>query len=146
MDLIIWGVGYVASNQLERLRQFRSPRIPSWESPPLAIAGLIHTLLDGDTGPVLTEHGLNIVHETWQTRHAALWLRYRALKDAQQKGLIGCWAGMCTPETMSSTKEAVEEARWVTEHLTEALDWCKERKLRKLPFGQMVKARRNVRE
>ncbi|GAA5988659.1 hypothetical protein JCM10908_003663 [Rhodotorula pacifica] len=143
-DLVIYALGCAVSNTLERVRQFRSPLIPQWDSPPLTTAGLVAVLLDGDSGSVLTEHGLNVVHESWQIRHAALWLRLRALRDARQKGLIGCWAGMCTPATLQATKEAAEEAQWVEKHLADAVEWCQGRKVAKLPLGKMVKARRGA--
>ncbi|BGP58672.1 hypothetical protein JCM8202v2_006341 [Rhodotorula sphaerocarpa] len=146
MDLIVFGVGYVVSSQVEKLRQSRSPIIPKWDSPPLTPAGLAAVLLDGDSGPILTEHGLNMVNESWKTRLGALTLRYRALRDAKSKGQIGCWAGMCTPETMISTRDALDEAQWVAEHLEAAVKWCQERKLRKLTLSKLVRARRGARE
>lgn len=145
-DLIVFGVGYVVSSQVEKLRQSRSPIIPKWDSPPLTPAGLAAVLLDGDSGPILTEHGLNMVNESWKTRLGALTLRYRALRDAKSKGQIGCWAGMCTPETMISTRDALDEAQWVAEHLEAAVKWCQERKLRKLTLSKLVRARRGARE
>jgi hypothetical protein len=141
MDVLIWTIGTVVCSRIERVKQFRSPIVPKWDSPPLTPAGVMAVLLDGDSGPILTEHGLKLVHETWQTRHAALWLRQRALRDARSKGLIGCWAGMCTPATLQATKEAVEEAQWVEQHLSDAIEWCQGRKVAKMPFGKFVKAR-----
>lgn len=145
-DLLIYMVGCGITRSMERVRQFRSPIVPKWDSPPLTPAGLVAVLLDGDSGPVLTEHGLKLVHETWQTRHAALSLRQRALHDARSKGLIGCWAGMCTPATLQATKEAAEEAQWVEQHLSDAIEWCQGRKVAKMPLGKMVKARRGASE
>ena len=89
-DIAIYAlVGGITSLQ-ERMSNFRSPVIPlsRTSTPPAPPPIPPHISRSADAQfleGTLTEHGLELAHYSWATRHAALALRQYALKDAVQK-------------------------------------------------------------
>lgn len=60
---------------------------------------------------------------SWADREAALTIILRALLNARQNGLVGCWAGPVT--AIPRVRIARDEAKWVTKKLIEARDYCR---------------------
>ncbi|GAA5831633.1 hypothetical protein JCM11251_000777 [Rhodosporidiobolus azoricus] len=153
-DVLVYGLAYFAATTYDRISTFRSPVIPfpadhySFHLPPTAGVSPGQEALPvvtPATAPLLTEYELRSHHYAWSTRHAAVWLRACALIDAKAKGYPACWAGDVTRENLRAVRAAVDEAKWVENKLKEAIDWCEERKLRKMKLVKMVRVRKGQR-
>ncbi|GAA5849340.1 hypothetical protein JCM9279_006454 [Rhodotorula babjevae] len=153
-DIAIYALVGGITNLQERVSNFRSPVIPlsRTSTPPAPPPIPPHISRSADAQfleGTLTEHGLELAHYSWAARHAALALRQYALKDAVQKNLIGCWAGLVRgqqgADNLRAVRLAVDEAAWVEERLQAALDWCAEQRVKKMKVSSMVQVRRGKR-
>ncbi|GAA6008544.1 uncharacterized protein JCM10292_007243 [Rhodotorula paludigena] len=153
-DVLLYGLAYVVTDVSQKIANLRSPIVPiSVDSfanapPPLPVH-LARTDELQFLPPIVTEHSLALAHHSWATRHAAIWLKLCALNDARAKNLIGCWAGLTQGEVgrenIRQARQAVDEAAWVEERLKQALDWCDERKVRKMKLVKLVRYRKGRR-
>lgn len=153
-DIAIYALVGAVTNLQERVANLRSPIIPlshtSVSPAPPPIPQSVSRSADAQfLEGTLTEHGLQLAHYSWATRHSALYLRQCALKDAVAKNLIGCWAGLVRGQqgrdNLRAVRLAVDEAAWVEERLQQALDWCHERNVKRMKLVRLVHVRRGKR-
>ena len=146
MDLIILGVGFAVQKARDKVSDFRSPIIPfppnaleltpSTDSRDLTIARIPSRTADSNA--ILTERVILERHKEWKMRAVSLWIRQTALIDAKARNFDSCWAGAVTRTNLRRTKEAIKEAKWVESRLAEALEWCEERNVKKMPLKKIV--------
>ncbi|GAA5898404.1 uncharacterized protein JCM6883_001013 [Sporobolomyces salmoneus] len=92
--------------------------------------------------PLLTEHKLKELHIAWKIRYQSLYLRLATLLDAMRRGLRNSWAGRVSWDRCDEVRLAIIEAEFVMGRLSEAVQWCEEKGLRKLPLVSLVKGKR----
>ncbi|GAA5838443.1 hypothetical protein JCM5353_001804 [Sporobolomyces roseus] len=155
MDLIILGVGFAAQKVKDKVSDYRSPIIPfppnalelapSTDSQNLSIVRIPSTTTT-DSNSLLTERVIIERHKEWKMRAVSLWIRQTALIDAKARNFDSCWAGAVSRTNMRRTKEAIREAKWVESRLSEALEWCQERNVKKMPLKKIVVLTKNGRK
>ncbi|GAA5935776.1 uncharacterized protein JCM15063_001801 [Sporobolomyces koalae] len=125
-------------------RSLSTPAAPTPRSAPRARS---HSqTVSGKKLPKLTEHGLREVHTAWKLRYNALFLRLAALLDAQRQGQRCSWAGLVSSEKCDEVRLAVLEAEYVEKKLAEAVAWCEEKGLQRLPLVALVSSKRRSSE
>jgi len=87
----------------------------------------------------LTEFGLRECQMNWKIRYQSLYLRLAALLDAMRRGLRNSWAGRVSWDHCDQIRLAILEAEYVEKKLSEAVRWCEEKGLQKLPLVALVK-------
>ncbi|GAA6005390.1 hypothetical protein JCM11491_003626 [Sporobolomyces phaffii] len=92
--------------------------------------------------PPLTEHALRELHLAWKLRYQSLYLRLATLLDAMRRGLRNSWAGKVTWEKCDQVRLAIIEAEFIMKRLGEAVEWCDEKGLQRLPLVALVSGKR----
>jgi len=87
----------------------------------------------------LTEYGLRECQMAWKIRYQSLYLRLAALLDAMRRGLRNSWAGKVSWDHCDQIRLAILEAEYVEKRLAQAVKWCEEKGLQKLPLVALVK-------
>lgn len=92
--------------------------------------------------PPLTEHTLRETHLAWKIRYQSLYLRLATLLDALKRGLRTSWAGRVTWERCDEVRLAILEAEFVMRKLGQAVEWCDQKGLQRLPLTALVAGKR----